>query len=74
MLWLVVRSCRRSSVVEPLILLILQSGKDIFALFSLVLTSAYFCGGGGKFYEQTGGVSVGSPLLSVIANFLYVKL
>ena len=40
----------------------------VLALFKHVLTSTYFCFDG-KFYEQTYGVVMGSPLSPVIANF-----
>ena len=42
--------------------------KDILTLFKHVLTSTYFVADG-KFYEQTDGVVMGSPLSPVIANF-----
>jgi hypothetical protein len=41
---------------------------DVLALFKHVLTSTYFCFEG-QFYEQAGGVTMGSPLSLVIANF-----
>jgi hypothetical protein len=44
-------------------------GEDMLTLFKHVLTSTYFSFGG-QFYEQTDGVATGSPLSSVIMNFL----
>jgi len=38
------------------------------ALFQHVLTSKYLCFDG-QFYEQTGGIAMGSPLSTVIPNF-----
>jgi len=43
--------------------------EDMLILFKHVLTSRYFSFGG-QFYEQTDGVAMGSPLSSVIMNFL----
>jgi hypothetical protein len=41
---------------------------DVLALFKHVLTSTYFCSEG-QFYEKTDGVTTGSSLSPVIANF-----
>jgi hypothetical protein len=41
---------------------------DVLALFKHVLTSTYFWFEG-QFYEQADGVTMGSPLSLVIANF-----
>jgi hypothetical protein len=42
--------------------------EDLLVLFKHMLTSTYFCFKG-KFYEQTNGVAMGSPLSPVVANF-----
>jgi len=55
-------------VEESLTLLSQHFNKDILALYKHVLTSTYFCVDG-QFYEQTDGVTMGSPLSPVIANF-----
>jgi hypothetical protein len=58
----------RVHIVESLNLLSQHFSEDILALFRHVLTSTYFSFGG-QFYEQTDGVSKGSPLSPMIANF-----
>ena len=55
-------------VEESLTLLSQHFNKDILALYKHVLTSIYFFVDG-RFYEQTDGVTMGSPLSPVIANF-----
>jgi len=55
-------------IVDSLELLSLHFEDDVLALFKHVLTSPYFCFDG-RFYEQTDGVAMGSPLSPVIANF-----
>jgi len=55
-------------VEESLTLLSQHFNDDILALYKHVITSTYFCLDG-QFYEQTEGVSMGSPLSPVIANF-----
>ena len=55
-------------VEESLTLLSQHFNKDILALYKYVLTSTYFFVDG-RFYEQTDGVTMGSPLSPVIANF-----
>jgi hypothetical protein len=42
--------------------------EDLLVLFIHVLTSTYFCFEG-KFFEQTNGVAMGSPLFPVLASF-----
>jgi hypothetical protein len=54
--------------VDSLELLSHYFEEDVIALFKHVLTSTYFCFDG-QFYEQTDGVTKGSPLSPVIANF-----
>jgi hypothetical protein len=56
----------RVPIVESLNLLSQHFGEDIMALFRHVLTSTYFSFRG-KFYEQTDGMAMGSPLSPVIA-------
>jgi hypothetical protein len=46
---------------------------DILRLFRQVLTSSYFSFDG-QFYRQTNGVTLGSPLIPVIANFFIEDL
>ena len=55
-------------VEDSLTLLSQHFNKDILAQYKHVLTSTYLCVDG-QFYEQTGGVAMGSPLSPVIANF-----
>ena len=47
--------------------------EDISRLFKHCLTTTYFSYDG-KFYEQTEGVAMGSPLSPVVANFFMEKL
>jgi retron-type reverse transcriptase len=42
--------------------------EDLLMLFRHVLTSTYFCFEG-KFFEQTDGVAMDSPLSPVVVNF-----
>jgi len=55
-------------IVDSLELLSQHFEDDVLALFKHVQTSTFFCFDG-QFYEQTGGVAMGSPLSPVIANF-----
>ena len=56
-------------IVDSLELLIQHFEANVLALFKYALTSTYFCSDG-QFYEQTDGVTMGSPLFPVISNFL----
>jgi retron-type reverse transcriptase len=57
---------------DSLELLSKKKKKDILDLFRHVLTSTYFCYNG-QYYEQTDGVTMGSPFSPVIANFYMEK-
>ena len=56
------------SIIVSMELLKPHFGKDIMALFRQVLTATFFCVGG-EFNEQTGCVTMGPPLSSVVSNF-----
>jgi len=56
-------------IVDSLELLNQHFEANVLALFQQALTSTYFCSDG-QFYEQTDGVTMGSPLFPVITNFL----
>jgi hypothetical protein len=58
----------RVPIMKSLDFLMRHFGEDIVALFKHVFKSTYFCFGG-KFYEQTDSVAMGSPLYPVIANY-----
>ena len=58
----------RVPIADSLKLLSHHFEDGVLALFKHDLTSTYFCFDG-KFYEQTGGVAMGSPLSPVIASF-----
>jgi hypothetical protein len=55
-------------IEEALRLLSRHIVETILRLFSHVLTFSFFSFNG-KFYKQTDGVAMGSPLSSVIANY-----
>ena len=63
----------RVPIADSLKLLSHHFEDGILASFQHVLASTYFCFDG-KFYEQTDGVAMGSPLSPVIANFFMEDL